>query len=287
MACHLLASQPKLTFHLFRKMRCCKVQDRVATALSLLSATADTRDFLRGKCLHGYYIRLGLISNLNVLTVLIDLYARMGRIYLAHRVFDGVAQKNNCLIGKYARNGMLREAVRLLQQMRLESLKPNLSTLVGLPCFQIYANSTIQEEKLELDAVLGTALVNAYAKCDFLDKATDIFERMKGKDIKAGTTMISGHGIHGQPTNAAKLFNRMESEGFRPNEVTFLAVLSACSHGGLVIDGMEIFKSMVCKYGFSPRDDATAWPTLLFACQVYDGVKLEKCVKNVLSSIYT
>ncbi|QHO14538.1 pentatricopeptide repeat-containing protein At1g26900, mitochondrial-like [Arachis hypogaea] len=196
-------------------MRCCKVQDRVATALSLLSATADTRDFLRGKCLHGYYIRLGLISNLNVLTVLIDLYARMGRIYLAHRVFDGVAQKNVIFVELF-------------------------------DCF-------IEEEKLELDAVLGTALVNAYAKCDFLDKATDIFERMKGKDIKAGTTMISGHGIHGQPTNAAKLFNRMESEGFRPNEVTFLAVLSACSHGGLVIDGMEIFKSMVCKYGFSPR----------------------------------
>ncbi|XP_052109858.1 pentatricopeptide repeat-containing protein At1g26900, mitochondrial [Arachis duranensis] len=330
MAGHLLASQPELTFHLFRKMRCCGVEASVATALSLLSAAADMQSFLGGKCLHGYYIRLGLSSNLNVLTALIDLYARMGRIFLAHRVFDGVAQKDvilwNCLIGKYARSGLLGEAVKLLQQMSLEGFKPNSSTLVGLlsgcpasGSVQVvrYVTSFMVEEKLEVDAVLGTALVNAYAKCGFLDEATDIFERMKGKDMKTWTAMISGHGIHGQPTNAVKLFNRMENEGFRPNEVTFLAVLSACSHGGLVIEGMEIFKSMVCKYGFSPqvehygslidllgragmlheahklieslpiKGDATAWRTLLSACRVYGDVKLGECVKDVLSSIYT
>ncbi|RYQ89314.1 hypothetical protein Ahy_B09g096026 isoform A [Arachis hypogaea] len=298
MAGHLLASQPELTFHLFRKMRCCGVEASVATALSLLSAAADMQSFLGGKCLHGYYIRLGLSSNLNVLTALIDLYARMGRIFLAHR---------------YARNGLLGEAVKLLQQMSLEGFKPNSSTLVGLllgcpasGSMQVvrYVTSFMVEEKLELDTVLGTALVNAYAKCGFLDEATDIFERMKGKDMKAWTAMISGHGIHGQPTNAVKLFNRMDNEGFRPNEVTFLAVLSACSHGGLVIEGMEIFKSMVCKYGFSPqvehygslidllgragmlheahklieslpiKGDATAWRTLLSACRVYGDVKL-------------
>ncbi|MED6208944.1 hypothetical protein PIB30_049839 [Stylosanthes scabra] len=180
-----------------------------------------------------------------------------------------------------------------------------------------YVTSFIEEEKLELDAVLGTSLVDAYAKCGFLDEATDIFERMKGKDIKAWTAMISGHGIHGHPTDAVKLFNRMENEGFKPNEVTFLAVLSACSHGGLVIEGMEIFKSMIRKYGISPqvehygslvdllgragmlheahklikslpiKGDATAWRTLLSACRVYGDVKLGECVKDVLSSIYT
>ncbi|KAL4356321.1 hypothetical protein AHAS_Ahas09G0075000 [Arachis hypogaea] len=254
----------------------------------------------------------------------------MGRIFLAHRVFDGVAQKDvilwNCLIGKYARSGLLGEAVKLLQQMSLEGFKPNSSTLVGLlsgcpasGSMQVvrYVTSFMVEEKLEVDAVLGTALVNAYAKCGFLDEATDIFEMMKGKDMKTWTAMISGHGIHGQPTNAVKLFNRMENEGFRPNEVTFLAVLSACSHGGLVIEGMEIFKSMVCKYAFSPqvehygslidllgragmlheahklieslpiKGDATAWRTLLSACRVYGDVKLGECVKDVLSSIYT
>ncbi|MED6183035.1 hypothetical protein PIB30_034257 [Stylosanthes scabra] len=326
----ILASQPNLAFDLFRKMRCCGVQPSVATALSLLSAAAEMQSFLGANCLHAYYIRLGLASNLNLLTAFIDLYARMGCIYLARQVFDGIAQKDvilwNCLIAKYARNGLLGEAVKLLQQMRLEGVKPNSSTLVGLlsgcPAsgfMQViqYVTSFIEEEKLELDAVLGTALVDAYAKCGFLDEATDIFERMKGKDIKAWTAMISGHGIHGHPTNAVKLFNRMENEGFKPNEVTFLAVLSACSHGGLVIEGMEIFKSMIRKYGISPqvehygslvdllgragmlheahklikslpvKGDATAWRTLLSACRVYGDVKLGECVKDVLSSIYT
>ena len=327
---YLLVSQPKLVFGLFWKMCWSGFKAGVATALSLLSAAGEMRSIFGGKCLHGYCIRIGLCSNLNVLTALIDLYARTGHIYLARQVFDGVAEKDvvlwNCIIGKYARNGLVEEAVVLLQQMRLQGVKPNSSTLAGLlsACpatgsIQVvrYITRFIEEEKLELDAILGTALVDMYAKCGFLDEAMDIFERMEGKDVKAWTSMISGHGVHGQPTHAIKLFNRMENEGFRPNEVTFLAILTACSHGGLVSEGMEIFKSMVLEYGFSPqvehygclidllgragmlheahilikslpvKGDATAWRTLLSACRVYGDVKLGECVKEVLTNIYT
>ena len=108
-------------------------------------------------------------------------------------------------------------------------------------------------QKLKLDAVLGTTLVDVYAKCGFLDEAMDIFDRMEDKDVKSWTAMISGLGVHGQPNNAIRLFNRMEKEGFKPNEVTFLAILTACSHGGLVVEGTEMFKHMVQEYRFSPQ----------------------------------
>ncbi|KAE9591387.1 putative pentatricopeptide [Lupinus albus] len=327
---YVFVSKANLVFDLFRTMCCSGIKASVATVLSLLSAAGDIRSFVGGKCLHGYSIQIGLSSNLNVVTALIDLYAKTGHINLARKVFDGLTVKDvvlwNCLIGKYVRNGLVEEAVDLLQQMRLQGVEPNSSTMAGLISACPASGSTqvvryvinfIEEEELELDAVLGTALVDMYAKCGFLVKAMDIFEKIKGKDVKSWTAMISGHGVHGQPTNAIRLFDRMENEGFRPNEVTFLAILSACSHGGLVIEGLEIFNSMVQKYGFTPevehygclidllgrsgmlneahklimslpiKGDATAWRTLLSACRVYGDVKLGECVKDVLTNIYT
>ncbi|KAI9118736.1 hypothetical protein K1719_010181 [Acacia pycnantha] len=132
---------------------------------------------------------------------------------------------------------------------------------------------------------------------------------MENKDVKSWTAMITSYGDHGQPTNAFKHFNRMEKEGFRPNEVTFLAVLSSCSHRGLVMEGVSIFERMVKEYGILPqvehygclidllgragmleeahklikslpiKSDATAWCTLLAACRVYGNIKLGECVK--------
>jgi pentatricopeptide repeat protein len=282
-----------------------------------------------GKSLHGYCIKIGFSYNLNVVTALIDMYAKTGRIYLARKVFDGIVEKDvvlwNCLIRIYARNCLVEDAVVLLQKMRREGVKPNSSTLIGLLSVYPasgsmhgirYVTSLIEEEKLELDVVLGTALVDVYAKCGFLGDAMDIFERMENKDVKSWTAVISGHGIHGQPVNAIRLFNRMEKEGFRPNEVSFLAILTACSHGGLVIEGMEIFKRMVQEHGFLPRvehygclidllgragmlreafelikslpikGDATSWRTLLSACRVHGDIKLGECARDVLNNFY-
>ncbi|XP_050897772.1 pentatricopeptide repeat-containing protein At3g18970 [Lathyrus oleraceus] len=91
------------------------------------------------------------------------------------------------------------------------------------------------------DVVRGTALIDVYVKCGFLGEAMDIFERMKSKDVKSWTAVISGHGIHEQPMEAIRLYKRMDNERFRPNEVTFLAILTAGSHGGLVNEGIEFF----------------------------------------------
>ncbi|XP_057430611.1 pentatricopeptide repeat-containing protein At1g26900, mitochondrial-like isoform X2 [Lotus japonicus] len=325
----LVVSQPNLVFDLFRKMCWSGLRASAATVVILLPAAGDRGDFVVGKSLHGYCIQIGLSSHLNVLTALIDMYAKIGRVHWGRKIFDGLVEKDvvlwNCLIGNYARNGLVGEAVYLLQQMRIQGMKTNSSTFVGLlsacPASESihlvrHVTSFIEEEKLQLDAVLGTALVDMCAKCGFLDEAMGIFERMEDKDVKSWTAMISGHGVHGQPTKAIRLFNRMENEGFKPNGVTFLAILTACSHGGLVIEGMYIFKHMVQEFGFSPhiehygclidllgragmlheayklikslpiKGDATAWRTLLSACRVYGDVKLAEYVKDVINNIY-
>lgn len=326
---YLLVSQSTSVLDLFRKMCRTRLKISVATVLSLLAASGNIGNFVVGKSLHGCCIQIGFSSDLNVLTALIDMYAKTGHIYLARKVFDGLAERDvilwNCLIGHYGRSGLVEEAVALLQQMRLQGVKPNSSTFSGLlsacpasGAIQVgrYITGYMEEEKLKLDAVLGTALVNMYAKCGFLNKALVIFKRMDSKDVKSWTAMITSYGIHGQPTNAIRLFQRMVKEGFRPNEVTFLAVLSSCSHGGLVMEGMAIFERMVNEFGLSPqtehygclvdllgragmleeahklikslpiKSDATAWRTLLAACRVYGNIKLGECVKELLRKMY-
>ncbi|XP_028764832.1 pentatricopeptide repeat-containing protein At1g26900, mitochondrial [Neltuma alba] len=326
---YLLIFQPFIVLDLFRKMCCAGLKASVATILCLLTASGNIANFVIGKSLHGHCIRIGFGSDLNVLTALIDMYAKTGHIYLARKVFDGLAERDvvlwNCLILNYGRIGLVEEALSLIEQMRLQGVKPNSSTLSGLlsACpasgsIEVgqYVASYIEEEKLKLDPVMGTALVDMFAKCGFLNKALDIFERMESKDVKSWTAMITGYGVHGRPTNAFKLFNRMEKEGFRPNGVTFLAVLSSCSHGGLVIEGVSIFERMVREYGILPQvehygclidllgragmleeahklikslpteSDATAWRTLLAACRVFGNIKLAECVKEMLRKMH-
>ncbi|KAK4284026.1 hypothetical protein QN277_000914 [Acacia crassicarpa] len=324
-----LVFQPTIVLDLFRKMCCAGLKASVATILCLLTASGNIANFVLGKSLHGHCIRIGFGSDLNVLTALIDMYAKTGHIDLARKVFDGLAERDvvlwNCLTGNYGRIGLVEEALSLIQQMRLQGVKPNSSTLSGLlsacpasGAIQVgqYVARYMEEEKLKLDPVLGTALIDTYSKCGFLNKAMDIFERMENKDVKTWTATITGYGDHGQPTNAFKLFNRMEKEGFRPNEVTFLAVLSSCSHRGLVMEGVSIFERMVKEYGILPqvehygcvidllgragmleeahklikslpiKSDATAWRTLLAACRVYGNIKLGECVKGMLRKMY-
>ncbi|KAL6190044.1 hypothetical protein ACLB2K_036445 [Fragaria x ananassa] len=325
---YLHVSQPRVIVDLFRQM--CKggFEASVTSVLHLLSAIGELGSYLGGESVHGYCIKMGFCDSLHVVTALIDVYAKNGGIELARQIFNGVAVKDvvlwNCFVDKYAKCGMVEEAVALLRLMRLERTKPNSSTLVGLLSACAASGSLsvgrfimdyVEEEKLVLDAVLGTALVDMYAKCGFLDKALGIFESMENRDVKSWTAMISGYGVHGEAGNALRLFYRMEEEGCRPNEVTFLAVLSACSHGGLLREGVWCFENMVRKYGFVPKvghygcmidllgraglleearrlieslpikSDVSAWRALLSACRVYGYVALGEVVQRVLAEL--
>ncbi|KAF5741590.1 pentatricopeptide repeat-containing protein [Tripterygium wilfordii] len=325
---YISVSKPAMVVDLFRQMCTSCVRFTLTTVLNVLSALGEVGDSLGGDSLHGHCIKTGFSLDLIITTVLIDMYAKTGHIDSGRKAFDQVDKKDvilwNCMIDKYAKCGRLEESVALLQLMKRDRLKPNSSTLAGLlsacaatgsiqlgRCLQDY----IKEEGLALDVILGTALVDMYAKCGFLENAIDIFERMKSKDVKSWTAMISGYGFHGQARNAIDLFYRMEKKCYRPNEVTFLAVLTACSHGGLVMEGMRCFEKMIRGYGFSPnvehygclidmlgragmleeahdlinslpiRCDATAWRALLAACRVCGNVELGEYVNRVLVEI--
>ncbi|XWS34076.1 hypothetical protein CRYUN_Cryun21dG0008000 [Craigia yunnanensis] len=322
---YLHVSKPDIVIALFRQMRWSCLPMSVTTFLTVLSAIGEVGDSLGGESLHGHCLKVGFCFDSNLVSALIDMYAKTGNVCSGRRAFNEVVAKDvilwNCMISKYAESGLLEESLALLRLMKVKQVKPNSITLVGLlsACAASGAitlgqciGSYVEEEGLPLDVVIGTALVDMYAKCGVLDKAINVFERMESKDVKSWTAMISGYGVHGLAQDAISLFYRMEEEGFRPNEVTFLTVLSACSHGGLVTEGMKCFERMIEDYAIFPKiehygciidlfgraglleeahnfikslpikGDATAWRALLSACRVYGNVELGECVKGVL-----
>ncbi|KAL4018844.1 hypothetical protein IC575_022470 [Cucumis melo] len=322
---YVRAPQPTVVLDLFRQMCRRGLIANTLTLLSVSSAVGDVGNTMDGRSLYGHCVKLGLGSNLHVVTCLIDMYGKFGDVDEAGKIFDEVAEKDvilwNCLIDNYAKNGLIKKAVASLHLMKLEGMKPNSSTLAGLisACATSGAVSTgkylakyAEKEGLDLDVFLGTTLIGMYAKFGFLDKAIDIFDKMKDKDVKTWAAMITGYGAHGQASKAMETSYRMEEEGFRPNEITFLAVLNAYSHGGMVAEGLKCFKRMVYEYEITPKiehygciidllgraglleeahnllkslpskGDITGWRTLLASCRVYGDVELGETVKRML-----
>ncbi|XP_042475542.1 pentatricopeptide repeat-containing protein At1g26900, mitochondrial [Macadamia integrifolia] len=322
---YLHMSQPTVVMDLVAQMHIAGFQVSTTTVLSGLSACGEARDLGGGESLHGVCIKCGFCADKKVVAATITMYSKSGSMDSAWQTFQGLREKDivlwNCIIDGYAKNGFQEESFALLRLMKLDRVKPNSATLAGLlgACASKGAFTMgqsiyeyIQEERLELDAVLGTALIDMFSKCGLLERSVDIFRRMKSKDVKTWTAMIAGYGFHGQGENAIRLFIEMEQEEVRPTDVTFLTLLCSCSHGGLVAEGKDLFERMVQTYGLSPKiehygcmidllgragllgeafklikclpveRDATAWRALLAACRIHGNVELGETVKREL-----
>ncbi|KAJ4960122.1 hypothetical protein NE237_020032 [Protea cynaroides] len=205
--------------------------------------------------------------NLDVIswTAMINGYAKSGELEIARRLFNEMPERNavswSALITGYAQVGMFREALELFNEMQLAGFQPNHAGIVGalLACAFLGAldqgrwiHAYVNRSGMEFDTVLGTALIDMYAKCGCIDTALQVFNEMPERDVFAFTSMISGLANHGQSAIAIKFFGKMQKEGIKPNEITFICVLSACSRMGLVEEGMRFFESMSATYGIDP-----------------------------------
>ena len=119
---------------------------------------------------------------------------------------------------------------------------------------------------LETDVALGTALVDMYAKCGMLAKTTQVLEEIPIRDVISWSALIAGYGHQRRGYEALKCFERMQSEGIAPNEITFLSVLSACSRSGLVDEAQRLFHSMIKKHGITPSLEHHTCLIVVFGC---------------------
>ncbi|CAM8909193.1 unnamed protein product [Rhodiola kirilowii] len=198
-------------------------------------------------------------------TSLINGYVKSEQIGAARELFDEMPMKNavswSAMINGYVHVGMFKEALELFNEMQVSGCRPNPAGVVGAvtACTFLGAldqgrwiHSYVDKNQMKVDSVLGTALVDMYAKCGSIDTACHLFECLAVKDVFAYTSLISGLANHNQSSKAIALYFRMHKEGVCPNEVTFICVLNACSRMGSVEEGLKIFESMKSVYGIEP-----------------------------------
>jgi pentatricopeptide repeat protein len=190
--------------------------------------------------------------------VLIDALVRAGDLDAAWEVFVEMPERNvvswNTVIAGFARQGWAQEAVDLFVEMTaVHGLAPDEASMVGfitavrdigLLGLGRSAHGYAIRREFSLDGAFGVALINMYTRCGSMGAAHSCFSSVRNKNVEHWTSVIGGFAAHGHPEKALRLFDEMRQLGIEPNGVTFVALLNACSHGGLVDEGFEYFDLM-------------------------------------------
>ncbi|KAF0888161.1 hypothetical protein E2562_010853 [Oryza meyeriana var. granulata] len=232
---------------------------------AVAKACADLSALRTGMAVHAHSILLGFGSDRFVQTALIVLYSKCSQLLVARRLFDAIRDRSvvawNAMISGYEQNGLAERAIEVYREMQVAQVVPDSTTFVATlsACAQAGAldlgrevERRIVSGQMDVTVFLGSALVNMYARCGLVNKARNWFDRLQERNVVTWTSMIAGYGMHGHGHEAIKLFHLMRREGPTPNDVTFVAVLAACAHAGLVSEGRDAFDSMKV-YELVPR----------------------------------
>ncbi|KAJ7537183.1 hypothetical protein O6H91_12G101800 [Diphasiastrum complanatum] len=253
---------------LYEQMKQEGVQPDNITYVILLKARASIAALEQGKQLHLDIIKSGFESDVILGSLLVDMYAKCGCIEDARHVFNSMPERDvvswTAMVVAYAQQGLVKEALALYEQMKQEGVQPDIVTYAVFlkACAstaaleqgnQIYLDMI--QSGLEPDVIVGNTLVDMYAKCGRIDDARQVFNTMHERDVVTWNTMIAGYAQQGLGKEAIILLEQMQREGIKPNQVTFVSVLSSCSHSGLVDKGRHLFDSMCKDHGVIPTMD--------------------------------
>ncbi|XP_051113499.1 pentatricopeptide repeat-containing protein At4g21065-like [Andrographis paniculata] len=218
-----------------------------------------------GGSVHSMVFKAGFGLNSHVNNTLLTMYGDCGVVEFSRKVFDEMRERDlvswSSMIAVYVDCKRDLEGLKIFKEMITVHVKPNFVTFVTLVAsctnlLNIQLGKAIHAYMLvygvEFNVILGTALLNMYAKFGHLEEASCIFHSLSEKNLQSWTVMISCLAYCGRGEEALSLFKRMEVSGLRPDSMSFSAILSACSHGGLLDKGRELFKKMVNVYNINP-----------------------------------
>uniref|UniRef100_A0A0D9XTK8 Uncharacterized protein n=1 Tax=Leersia perrieri TaxID=77586 RepID=A0A0D9XTK8_9ORYZ len=199
-------------------------------------------------------------------TAMVYGYAKNGKVEVARSIFNGLPEKDvvswSAMISGYVESNKPIEALNLFHDMQGNGVRPDEITILSVisACANVGAldkarwiHSFVENNGLRKILPIGNALIDMFSKCGSLNLALDVFNAMPQKNVVTWTSMITASAMHGDGRSALTLFENMKSEGIQPNEVTFLGLLYACCHAGLVEEGRLLFKIMVQQYRIEPK----------------------------------
>ncbi|XP_022962489.1 pentatricopeptide repeat-containing protein At1g25360-like isoform X1 [Cucurbita moschata] len=243
----------------------------VSNALITLYCKNDKVDEAR-KAFHQMPLRNTVTWN-----AILSGYVNAGRIEEAKSFFEEMPEKNlltlTVMISGLAQNGFGDEGLKLFKQMRLDGFEPCDYAFTGAitACSVLGALENGRQLHAQLvhlgynsNLSVGNALISMYARCGVLEAAESVFLSMPFVDLVSWNAMIAALGQHGYGTKAIELFDQMSKNGVFPDRITFLTVLTACCHAGLVEEGRHYFILMLENYGISPDEDHYARMVDLF-----------------------
>lgn len=303
---------------------------------SVLKACAALQSLEYGLMVHDKVIKSGLGSDPFVASTVVDMYCKCGMIADAQKLHDRIGRQElvswNAIISGFSLNKQSEDAQKFFAQMLDMGLKPDrftyatvIDTCANLATIEIgkQIHGQIIKQEMLGDEYISSTLIDMYAKCGNMPDSLLMFEKAQKRDFVSWNAMICGYALHGQGVEALMMFHRMKKENVVPNHATFVAVLRACSHVGLLDDGCRYFHEMTTLYKLEPQlehfacmvdilgrskgpqealkfistmpfeADAVIWKTLLSVCKIHRDVEVaELAASNVLlldpedSSVY-
>ncbi|XP_030504467.2 pentatricopeptide repeat-containing protein At5g16860 [Cannabis sativa] len=326
--------------NVFRQMLGCGIDPNVVTLVSLLSGCASAGALLQGKEAHCYAIKCVLNQDMKdqeedlmIINGLIDMYAKCKGLKMARKMFDLIEPKEKnvvswtVMIGGYAQHGEANDALLLFHQMlgQHNYQRPNAFTMscalmacahLGALRFgkEIHAY-VIRNEHDSTTPFVSNCLIDMYCKSGDIGDAQVVFNKMKLKNFVSWTSLMAGYGMHGHGKEALQVFDDMRKVGMVPDGVTFVVLLYACSHSGLIDEGIRYFSDMTKDYGVTPTAEHYAcmvdllgragrlcealklisdmpmeptpivWFSLLSGCRIHGNVEVGEYAANRLSKL--
>ncbi|GMN51345.1 hypothetical protein TIFTF001_020489 [Ficus carica] len=325
-ACYALNGAAVEALDLFNEMINRRIEPNSVTVVNALQACAIICNLEEGQKIHKFAVRKGFEFDVLVCTTLIDMYMKCFAPDQAENLFERMPNKDvvSCaaMLCGYAHNGMAFQSIGVFHNMLLEEIKPDAVAIVKIlaACAQLgilwqalCLHGYVKKMGFNSNIFVGASLIELYSKCGSLDNAIQIFEGMLDKDVFIWSAMIAAYAIHGRGGEAVHTFDQMvKNSDVRPNKVTFLSLLSACSHSGWVEKGLEIFNLMIHEYQLIPDSEhyglivdllgrtgeldkameiinkmlspvgPHVWGALLGACRIHHNIKLgEVAAKNI------
>jgi pentatricopeptide repeat protein len=270
-------------------------------------------------------------------TSLLSGLTRLGRVDEARDLFGRMPERDTvswtAMIDGYVQAARFREALEMFREMQCSNVSADEFTMVSVitACAQLgalemgeWVRVYMSRQGIKMDAFVGNALIDMYSKCGSIERALDVFKDMHHRDKFTWTAIILGLAVNGYGEEAIEMFHRMIGVSETPDEVTFIGVLTACTHAGLVDKGREFFLSMRETYNIAPNvvhygciidlfgragkitealdaidqmpmtPNSTIWGTLLAACRVHGNSEIGELVTERLlqmdpenSTVYT
>lgn len=297
------------------------------TFCAFLNACADCLNLKVGRQLHGFVIQFGYENDIALLNGLIDFYGKCKEVEFAEMIFNGMRERNVVswcsMVAVYEQNDMGEKACNLFVKTRNKNVEPTdflissvLSACAGMSRLELgrAIHGISVKGCIERNLFVGSALVDMYGKCGSIEGCERSFHEMPERNLICWNALIGGYAHQGHAGMALEWFEKMTSgsSNVMPNYVTLVSVLTACSRGGMVNVGVDIFESMRGKYGIEPgaehyacvvdmlgraglveraynfiqkmpiRPTISIWGALLGACKVYGRPELGKIAAEKL-----